>query len=248
VSAFGRSGPFADLPGFDPVLQALSGLSTAQGGNGDPVATTAPVHDVATGALAALGVLAALVVRTGTRRGQHVTVSLAATSTFLQAPELTSYDGRPPAAVGGPDFAGPSDARRYHRAADGWVAIAAADTAQERAVTALLGPDPATTLAGHPVEHWLAELARLGVPACPVVAREGALHAPHLVADDFSHVVRDPALGRLRLVRGYVRAVRPEAGAGPAVRPGWDRAVALLATAGTVHEPFATVAEEAPVR
>ncbi|HEV7470271.1 MAG TPA: CoA transferase [Pseudonocardia sp.] len=248
VSAYGRTGPFADLPGFDPVLQALSGLSAAQGGTGEPVATTAPVHDVATGALAALGVLAALVARTGSGRGQHVTVSLAATSTFLQAPELTGYDGRPPAAVGGRDFAGPSVARGYHRVADGWVAIAAVDAAQERAVAVLLGPDPAATLGGRPVEHWLAELARLGVPACPVVAREGVLHAPHLVANDFSHVVRDPALGRLRLVRGYIGAVHPAAGAGPAVRPGWDRAVALLGAAGTLHEPFATVAEEAPVR
>ncbi|MDN5916548.1 MAG: CoA transferase, partial [Pseudonocardia sp.] len=101
VSAFGRSGPFAELPGFDPVLQALSGLSAAQGGAGDPVATTAPVVDVATGALAGLGALAALVARDRTGRGQHVTASLAATSTFLQLEELTTYGGRGAPGAGG---------------------------------------------------------------------------------------------------------------------------------------------------
>ena len=63
VSAYGRTGAFADLPGFDPVMQARSGMMLAQGGADDPVASVAPIHDVGTAALAALGILAALFAR-----------------------------------------------------------------------------------------------------------------------------------------------------------------------------------------
>lgn len=209
VSAYGRTGAWADLPGFDPVVQALSGLMTAQGGAGEPVASTAPVHDAATGTLAAFGVLAALLNRAHSGRGQHVTTSLAAASTFLQSAELTSFAGRPPAAEGGPDFAGPNPCHRLHRAKDGWLATAATTAAQRQAMLLALGHADvderalAATMLGRPVAEWVDILAAHGVPACPVLAADGELHDPFLVANDFSHIVRDPVLGRLRVVRAY---------------------------------------------
>jgi crotonobetainyl-CoA:carnitine CoA-transferase CaiB-like acyl-CoA transferase len=209
VSAYGRTGAWADLPGFDPVVQALSGLMTAQGGAGEPVASTAPVHDAATGTLAAFGVLASLLARSRSGRGQHVTTSLAASSTFLQSAELTSFAGRPPTAEGGTDFAGPDPCHRLHRAQDGWLATAATTPAQRQAMLLALGhPDPdepamAATMAGRPVAEWVDFLTAHGVAACPLLAAEGELHDPFLVANDFSHIVRDPVLGRLRVVRAY---------------------------------------------
>jgi crotonobetainyl-CoA:carnitine CoA-transferase CaiB-like acyl-CoA transferase len=207
VSAYGRTGPYAELPGFDPVLQALSGLADAQGGTSDPVATTAPVHDVATGALAALGVLGALFARAGGGSGQHVTVALATTSTFLQAAEMTTFAGRAPTRAGGRDYAGPTEMHRYHRASDGWVAVAATTPEHVRELLAAAGVADVgglrTALAAQPVEHWVSVLAACGVPACPVLPRAGALHDPFLVENDFSHVVRDPLIGRLRVVRAF---------------------------------------------
>ncbi|WP_181784593.1 CoA transferase, partial [Pseudonocardia pini] len=76
------------MPGFDPVLQSRSGLAAAQGGADEPVPTSAPAIDVATGVVTALGLLATLVERETSGVGAHVTTSLAATSTFLQAAEL----------------------------------------------------------------------------------------------------------------------------------------------------------------
>ena len=108
VSAFGRSGPFADLPGFDPVMQSRSGLAVAQGGDDEPVVITAPTIDIGTSCLAALGVLAGLVERAADGRRRHASVSLAATASFLQAAELTTYAGRPEPLTGGRDFRGPS--------------------------------------------------------------------------------------------------------------------------------------------
>jgi crotonobetainyl-CoA:carnitine CoA-transferase CaiB-like acyl-CoA transferase len=242
VSAFGRSGPFADLPGFDPVLQSRSGLAAAQGGDDEPVPTQAGVVDVGTGVLTALGVLATLVERERTGRGQHVTTSLAATSTFLQIAELATYPGRPPTERGGRDYRGPDPARRYHRGADGWLAIAATTAEQRHAMARLLGLATLThdavarTLAERPVEHWLTELRRCGVPACTVAPRSGLLTEPDLAENEFSHVVRDPRLGRFRLVRGYFRPVLP----GPAVagHEQWPEAEELLGRVGSVRAAY----------
>ncbi|MDX6417897.1 MAG: hypothetical protein QOG28_2517 [Trebonia sp.] len=223
VSAYGRTGPFADLPGFDPVMQARSGMMLAQGGAGDPVASVAPVHDVATAALAALGILAALFARTRTGLGQHVTTSLAASSVFLQSGELTTFAGRPAAQAGGVDFPGPSAVRRYYHASDGWLAIAATTPTHVAGVLSAVGHPEWSALANgtrggdddaladrlsgvlaqRPVQTWVAELAARQVPACPVLPRAGELADPFLVANEFSHVVPDPVAGKLRVARGF---------------------------------------------
>lgn len=244
VSAFGRSGPFADLPGFDPVMQSRSGLAAAQGGNDEPVVVTAPTIDVGTSCLAALGVLAGLVARTATGAGAHAAVSLAATASFLQAAELTTYTGRPDPPTGGRDFRGPSPFRRHHRAADGWLTVAARTPAQEAALAAVTGcaGDPsriAAVLATAPVGQWLAELDRAGVPACPVTPHAGFLTHPYLAENAMAHVVRDPRFGRFRLVRGYSGPVLPLPD--DAVAAGWPAAAPLLASVGTLAERWERV-------
>jgi crotonobetainyl-CoA:carnitine CoA-transferase CaiB-like acyl-CoA transferase len=273
VSAFGRSGSYADLPGFDPVLQSLSGLAAAQGGADEPAPTSSPVHDIGTGALAALGVLAALYERAGGGPGQHVTASLAATAGFLQLAEMTGFDGRPPAASGGRDYPGPTSARRLYRAADGWLAVAAATREQIAALLTVTGvadvgvagssaagasmAGSATpgglahalsdAFAARTVGHWLAALADNGVPACPVIERDRALRDPALGDTGLTHIVRDPRIGRLRVVRCYAHWVAPDAWDADAPAPApasgaWQRrAAAVLSRAGTLAEPFAVL-------
>jgi len=247
VSAYGRSGQFADLPGFDPVMQARSGMMLAQGGAGDPVASVAPVHDVATAALAALGILAALFVRTRTGLGQHVTTSLAGSSVFLQSGELTTFAGRPAAQAGGVDFPGPSAVRRYYQASDGWLAVAATTASHVAGVLSAVGHpewgalDDATlagrlggVLAERPVNAWVTELARREVPACPVLPRSGELADPFLTANEFSHVVADPVAGKLRVVRGFSDwpGSRPAAGRPARGTTVGEETSAVLAAAG----------------
>jgi crotonobetainyl-CoA:carnitine CoA-transferase CaiB-like acyl-CoA transferase len=216
VSAYGRTGPFADLPGFDPVMQARSGMMLAQGGADDPVASVAPIHDVGTAALAALGILAALFARARTGRGQHVTASLAGSSVFLQSAELTTFAGRPAAQAGGADYPGPSAVRRYYQASDGWLAVAATAAAHVADLLLAVGHpewdalDDATladrlsgALASRPVDDWVTELAARRVPACRVLSRIGELADPFLLENEFSHVVADPVAGKLRIARGF---------------------------------------------
>jgi crotonobetainyl-CoA:carnitine CoA-transferase CaiB-like acyl-CoA transferase len=317
VSAFGRSGAHGNLPGFDPVLQSLSGLAAVQGGadlgitdpslvgepcvaaaNPDPsdanppVTTSAPVHDIATGVLGALGVLAALFDRvrpagaraeeagaeeTGREEagaeqgmpegagdagpgGQHVTASLAASAGFLQLAEMTTFAGRPSADIGGVDYPGPSPLRRLYRAADGWLAIAAITGEQLTTLLSvtgtadpagLTGPDGlagalAEAFAARPVADWMDLLAEYEIPACPVVEREQALWGPWLGTPDsgnsgLTHVVRDPRIGRLRVVRSYAdwAAAHEDQPLPASPAATWRRqATETLQAAGALSAPF----------
>ena len=77
ISAYGRKGPFAARPGFDPITQAESGFMSLNGfPDGPPVRTGYPIVDMATGMSACNAILLALVARDRLGRGQHVEVAL----------------------------------------------------------------------------------------------------------------------------------------------------------------------------
>jgi crotonobetainyl-CoA:carnitine CoA-transferase CaiB-like acyl-CoA transferase len=123
ITGYGGIGPMGAFPGYDPVIQALSGIMGAMGGDAEPVFSTVAVNDVTVACLAALGTCAALYQRFTGRGGQATASSLAAASAFMQSGELVRYAGRPAAETGGRDYPGPSALSRYYRCADGWVRI-----------------------------------------------------------------------------------------------------------------------------
>ena len=125
VAGFGEHGPYAHKPAFDPVLQAMSGMMTAQGGDGDPGFYTIPVNDVVAAVTAVLAVCLGLYHRGQSGEGQRTWTSLVASSLTMQSGELVRYEGRPPAQRGGRDFVGPSPADRFYQTADGWLRVQA---------------------------------------------------------------------------------------------------------------------------
>jgi crotonobetainyl-CoA:carnitine CoA-transferase CaiB-like acyl-CoA transferase len=77
ISAYGRQGPFASRPGFDPITQAESGFMSLNGfPDGPPVRTGPPAVDMMTGMSACNAILLALFARDRLGRGQHVEVAL----------------------------------------------------------------------------------------------------------------------------------------------------------------------------
>ena len=75
--ALGSVGPLKDRPGFEPMVQAFSGMMMMSGQEGGPpIRMGTQVLDHGTGMWAAIGVLAALVRRSGTGRGGVVDTSL----------------------------------------------------------------------------------------------------------------------------------------------------------------------------
>jgi crotonobetainyl-CoA:carnitine CoA-transferase CaiB-like acyl-CoA transferase len=73
VTGFSEGGPMSNRPGFDPVLQAISGMQTAQGGADEPVVLSFAVNDTATAALTALATSIALYHRAGPGAGNGCT-------------------------------------------------------------------------------------------------------------------------------------------------------------------------------
>jgi crotonobetainyl-CoA:carnitine CoA-transferase CaiB-like acyl-CoA transferase len=80
ITGFG-AGAGADLPGYDLMVQAMSGLMSLTGDpDGSPYRAGISVFDVMSGMQATIGVLAALTHRAGTGQGQHVEVNLLSTA------------------------------------------------------------------------------------------------------------------------------------------------------------------------
>ncbi|MEX5719180.1 CaiB/BaiF CoA transferase family protein [Geodermatophilus maliterrae] len=77
ISGFGSGPGGRSLPGYDLIVQAISGLMSLTGDpGGDPYRAGVAVFDVMAGLHATIGVLSALNLRHGTGRGQHVEVDL----------------------------------------------------------------------------------------------------------------------------------------------------------------------------
>jgi len=77
VSSFGYTGPYRNRPGYDLIVQAMSGGMSITGEPGrPPVRAGIPIGDLMGGALAAHGILAAYIARLKTGKGRWIEVSL----------------------------------------------------------------------------------------------------------------------------------------------------------------------------
>ena len=98
ISGFGRTGPYRDLPGYDTVGQAMSGLLSLLTDPGEPKGMGISFSDHLTGMYACYGILAALMNRTITGQGQQVETSLLRASVAFISENATRYfeDGEVP--------------------------------------------------------------------------------------------------------------------------------------------------------
>ncbi len=93
LTAFGPAAPeTASRPGYDIIVQALSGLMSVTGErDGEPTKAGVALLDVITGLYAAVGVLAALRERDVTGRGRHVSVALFDASVAAMVNQAANY-------------------------------------------------------------------------------------------------------------------------------------------------------------
>ncbi|MFI4976213.1 MAG: CoA transferase [Caulobacterales bacterium] len=236
INTYGSRGADAHLPGFDPLLQARSGMMAAQGGpHGEPIYHTIPVNDVATAAMASFAVIAALHARAITGEGQNVETSLAGQSAMFQSGEITTYPGAPEPPLGRRDNLGVAALQRYYRCADGWICIAATTPEHFGALAASLGQpdwtgrwDGAAALAeprdgelAHALEAALRPLPRdaiaarlfdAGVPASPVFTGDQAMRQDWLWDNGFYAIAAHPAMGEVVSTRTYADFTRGQNG------------------------------------
>jgi len=92
IGAFGRAGPLARRPGYDPLMQAFGGLMSVTGEAGEPpVRVGTSIIDMGAGMWSAIGILAALHHRTLTGEGTTVDTSLYETSLAWMSYHAANY-------------------------------------------------------------------------------------------------------------------------------------------------------------
>ncbi|RIL08013.1 MAG: carnitine dehydratase [Proteobacteria bacterium] len=92
VSGFGADGPLGGMPGYDAVVQTMTGLSSVTGSvESGPVKMGTPVVDLASGLNAVIGILLALRERDRTGRGQFVEIALYDVGVSLLHPHTANW-------------------------------------------------------------------------------------------------------------------------------------------------------------
>jgi len=190
VTGFGRA---TDLPGYDFLIQAVGGLMSVTGDeDGEPTKVGVALVDVLAGQQLVAGILAALLARERTGRGQRVDVDLLTSLLAGLVNQASAYlnAGVVPGRLGN---AHPSIAPyETLRAADRQIAVAVGNDGQFRRLCAALGrpelaEDPRFldnasrvraraalraelegTLAGEPATHWVELLTAANVPCGPI--------------------------------------------------------------------------------
>lgn len=77
ITGFGQTGPYAPRPGYDFLIQGMSGLMSVTGeADGEPMKVGVPISDLTTGMYSTVAILAALHHRDRTGAGQHIDMSL----------------------------------------------------------------------------------------------------------------------------------------------------------------------------
>ncbi len=234
VTAFGSTGPYADRPGFDPLLQALSGAMALQGFGGPPQYIRIAINDYYAAALAAQAVLAALFARERTGRGQRVETSLLHAALAVQSGNFVDYAGKQHVFRDNPTY-------RLYQAGDGewfflacgnqtfWVKLCKALGLPEladdpRFASWMLRLDNRDALLpvlearfrAEPRAHWLALLAEHDIPAAPVQTLMDFMQDPAVLHHGLTREYEHPDVGRLRLMgQPLVFAGTPPGDPGP---------------------------------
>ena len=207
ISGFGQTGPYADRPGYDFVIQGMSGLMSITGPvDGEPYKVGVALADVIAGQYALSSILAALRHAEHTGQGQQLDVALLDTqlAALVNVASNTLVSGQTPARYGNAH----ANIVPYQafRAADGEFTVAVGNDRQFAALCGALGqPGWATdprfatnpqrsqnrqtlipllqaVFLTQPVAVWVETLLALGVPSGPINTVDVALADPHVHA------------------------------------------------------------------
>ena len=256
ISGFGHRGPLARRPVYDPLIQAISGLTTVQAGSDEvrPRLVRTILPDKLTGVTASQAVTAALLARERTGSGQHVWVSmLDSVIAFLWASDMGSQTF-----VGDelPQQAAQSFIDLIYETSDGYISVAVQTDKQWRGLTEALDrpewlDDPRfetqelrqvniddrlgltqEVLKTNSSAHWLARLEAVDIPCVPVLTRNQMISNEQIAANEVVIETEHPDAGKLRQARpAALFSGTPTGAPRPAPRLGADTE-AVLGEAG----------------
>ena len=233
ISGFGQTGPYRDRPGLDQIAQGLSGLMTVNGEPGrGPMRVGLPVADLTAGFMLAHGILAALLERERSGRGQWVHTSLLQANIRLMEFQAARYllAGEVPGQAG--NYHPISEPTGVYRASDGSLIIQAGGQTMFRRLCDALGASelvddprfvdgqtrlkhrPELTaeiercLAARTAEEWVQRLTEFGVPAGMVLNVEECFANEQVRTLPMVWEVEHPVLGTERILGPGVQMER----------------------------------------
>ncbi len=230
TSGFGQTGPYAERPAYDVVVQAMGGIMSLTGhSGGPPTRVGTSIGDIAAGLFTAIGVQAALLERVRTGRGVRVDVAMldAQVAILENAIARFAVTGVAPGPLGSrhPSIA-PFQALATR---DGHVVVAAGNDAlfaslcraigrPELAVDPRFASNEARTrhvealaslleeaLADDTSASWLERFAAAGVPSGPLNDVAALLDDPQVAARNMVVTARDPAAGEVQMAGNPVK-------------------------------------------
>lgn len=254
---FGSTGPYANRPAYDDVIQAMSGLAAAQTelAGGEPSYVASVIADKVGGLTGAYALMAALFERERSGKGQEIEVPMfEAMTAFMFVEHSTGGAFVPP--IERPAYRRVlSPDRRPYRTADGHISVLIYNDGHWRRFAQLLGSplwadDPrlaslrmrdqnldfvlrtvSETLLMDSTANWLRRFEDAQIPAAPILSTSDLLDDAHLSAVGFWHETSDED-GALKLAGIPTRFTRtPAAIPGAASKLGADTR-AVLAEAG----------------
>jgi CoA:oxalate CoA-transferase len=224
ISGFGQQSPYRDWRAFDPIIQAMSGLSSITGyPDRPPVRAGAAISDTTASLYGVIGILSALRARERTDQGDWIDIAMMDGTFFLLADIL-----EPVAAGATPQRLGNGHPGtvpfNVYRARDGWVSLCAVTAEEWRHVLRALGRedlssdprfDPGVTsrqqhredidalmgewIGARTVDEAVTALQKHHVPAGPVRDLREAFDDEHLLAREMvvplSHPLHGPVPG-----------------------------------------------------
>jgi len=223
ISGYGRTGPFANRPGYDFIIQAEGGFMGITGPEeGPPYRVGVPVIDITSGMFSSTAILAALRARDLTGEGQLIDLSLLDTQVALLANVASNYlvGGQEPQRLGNahPNIT-PYEA---FRARDRWFALAANNERQWATLCDLIGQpelqiDPRfadnnarvrnrsalrqvldAAFFARDAEEWLDEFRRAGLPCAPINSVPEVFAHPQAEARGLVASTQHPTAGTVR--------------------------------------------------
>jgi formyl-CoA transferase/CoA:oxalate CoA-transferase len=273
ISGYGQTGPRREEPGYDAVMQAEGGLMSITGAaDGPPYRLGVAIVDIVSGMFAAQGVLAALVARERSGKGQAVDIGMLDATAALLTYQAGNYfaTGEAPGRLGNrhPTIA------PYETFAtqDGDVALAVGNdglwqTFCRAAAVDDLGADPRFATNALRLEHyaalrpqlervfltktraeWHAILLEAGVPNGAVRSVEEVFADPQTVARDMVVTVPHATLGPVRVTGVPVKlsATPGSVRTGPPVLG--QHSAAVLAELGYDDAAIRTLADNGAVK
>lgn len=224
ISGFGQTGPDAQKPAYDQIIQGLSGVMAINGDERlNPLRAGFPVCDTAAGLNAAFGIMSALYCREKTGIGQLIDISLLDSVMPMLGWVAANLmiGGQQPQLLGNDNFtAAPSGT---FKTGDGFINIAANKQEQWESVCKVLGcpeliEDPRfkerdarkanrfelnplieEKLNANTTKYWTAELNKNGVPSGEILSLEEALNAPQVEHRNTFTTVNAEGVGEIKV-------------------------------------------------